>query len=275
MSPLLENPRLYGVLRLCNTLDMANHAGSVVVDDTLGAIRVITLAHHARKNALTPAMLRELQAALPPLSASPTQPIRAVILEGAAGTFSSGFDLTALTEDERRRGVDPITPAADAIAACPVPVIAAVDGHCYGGAVEICAACVISVADVDSRFAVPAVRLGLVYPEGGLRRLRLRLGRAAERVLLVGTGFGAEDALRWGLIHDVVADARAHARALAEAIAAAAPLAIAGTLQALKAIDDGRPDDVVRARQAALDSADLLEGIAAAQQKRPPIFGGL
>jgi enoyl-CoA hydratase/carnithine racemase len=254
---------------------MANTAGSVLVDDTLGAIRVITLAHHARRNALTPDMLRALQQALPNTPASPNQPIRAVIIEGAAGTFSSGFDLTALTDDERARGVDPITPAADAIATCPVPVIAAVDGHCHGGAVELCAACVISIADTDTRFSVPAVRLGLVYPAGGLRRLRHRLGRAAERVLLPGTSFSAHDARTWGLIHDVVDDARTAARVLATAIAGAAPLAVSGTLQALRAIDEGRPADVDAARQAALHSADLLEGIAAAQQKRPPNFGGL
>ena len=75
------------------------------------------------------------------MTAAPTQPIRVVVLEGEGGVFSAGFDLEALDDAERARGVDPITPAADAIASCAVPVIAAIDGHCHGGAVELCAAC--------------------------------------------------------------------------------------------------------------------------------------
>ncbi|HEY1098757.1 MAG TPA: enoyl-CoA hydratase/isomerase family protein, partial [Myxococcota bacterium] len=177
----------------------------IVVDDTV--VRVLTLDHVARRNALTPELLAAIPAALPSSSASPTQPIRAVILEGAASTFSSGFDLRAI-DGEKHTGVDPITVAADAIAACPVPVVAAVEGACRGGAVELLAACHVRVAAADATFAVPAVHLGLVYPTSGLRRFRRVLGAAAERVLLVGRAFSAADARGWGLVHDVVADAR-------------------------------------------------------------------
>jgi 2-(1,2-epoxy-1,2-dihydrophenyl)acetyl-CoA isomerase len=218
-----------------------------------GPVRVITLVQPSRRNALTPAMLGVLTRALPTGSASLDQPLRVVILEGAGGVFSAGFDLDALDEAERARGVDPMTAAADAIAACPVPVIAAVDGHCHGGAVELCAACPIVVAAPDTR---------------------RRLGAAAERVLLTGAAFSADDARAWGLVHEVVDDARAAARQLADAIAAAAPIAVAGTLAALRAVDDGDAEAVAAARVRALASDDFREGLLAWKQKRPPVFGG-
>lgn len=249
---------------------MSDHLS--VVDQ--GAVRILTLTQPARRNALTPSMLTALQGALPTAAASPAQPIRAVIVEGSGGVFSAGFDLGALDDGERARGVDPITPAADAIAACPVPVIAAVDGHCHGGAVELCAACPIVIAQRQTRLSVPAVRLGLVYPAAGLARFRRRLGAAAERVLLTGAPFSADDARAWGLVHDVVDDARAVARQLADSIAQAAPLAVAGTLSALRAVDAGDDDAVSAARARALASDDFREGLLAWKQKRPPVFGG-
>jgi enoyl-CoA hydratase/carnithine racemase len=250
---------------------MAAHVS--VIDS--GPIRTITLCHAAKRNALTHAMLGAVVEALPASPPSSSQPIRVVVLQGEGGVFSSGFFLGAIDDDERARGVDPITPAADAIAACPVPVIAAVDAHCHGGAVELCAACPIVVAHTDTSFSVPAVHLGLVYPAAGLRRFRRRLGHAAERVLLTGTTFSASDARAWGLVHDVVDDVGARAHELASAIARAAPLACAGTLAALRAIDhdDERTEALIaQARAQALDSADLDEALRAWRERRPPTF---
>jgi enoyl-CoA hydratase/carnithine racemase len=196
-----------------------------------------------------------------------------VVLEGAGGTFSSGFDLQALQESEGSQRVDPITPAANALERCAVPVVCAVDGACFGGAVELVAACAIRVASTTTTFCVPAARLGLVYPAGGLRRLRRTLGRNTERVLVVATPFSGPQALAWGLVHDVVDDARAHARMLARAIAANAPIAVRGTLEALHVIDDDGADDAIEAiRDRALQSEDLLEGVRAQKEKRPPQF---
>lgn len=248
-------------LRIFN--DDASNPGVVV--------RTITLQNPTKKNALTPSMLAELQQAL-------RQPnddgVRAIVLCGAGDTFSSGFDLSALDDDERARGVDPITAAADAIEASDVPVVVAVDGSCYGGAVEVCCAAAVRVASTSARFCVPAVKLGLVYPAGGLARLRRTLGRNSERVLLTGLPFSADDARAWGLIHDVVDDARSHARAIARAIADAAPIAVRGTVRALRAIDRDDAASVEEARAAALNSEDLVEGVVAAREKRPPKFQG-
>ncbi|MDP2344602.1 MAG: enoyl-CoA hydratase/isomerase family protein [Deltaproteobacteria bacterium] len=250
-----------------------------VIEDGV-VVRVVTLAQPAKKNALTPAMLKQLIEALPKTSSSSsTQPVRVVVLEGAGATFSSGFDLSALHDDDddgaRARRVDPITPAANALQRCPVPVVCAVDGACFGGAVELVAACAVRVASTSTTFCIPATRLGLVYPAAGLRRLRMTLGRNAERVLVVGAPFTAAQALGWGLVHDVVDDARAHARSLARTIAGNAPIAVSGTLEALGIVDDDGDDDAIEAiRDRALQSDDLIEGVRAQKEKRPPKFGG-
>lgn len=234
-------------------------------------VRVLTLSQPKKKNALTPAMLSSLQTAVASARAAGA---RAIVLEGDGGTFSSGFDLQALNDDERARGVDPITAAANAIEASDVPVVVAVDGSCFGGAVELCCAAAVRVCSTTTTFCVPAVKLGLVYPAGGLTRFRRALGRNAERVLLPGLPFGSDEARAWGVVHDVSDDARAHARAIARAIAAAAPLAVAGTVNALAAIDRGDASAVDAARAAALHSEDLAEGVMAAKEKRAPRFTG-
>lgn len=232
-------------------------------------VRVVTIDNEAKRNALTPSMLTALAAAM-----TVEAPVRAVVLKGTGGVFSAGFDLRSI-DGEHERGVDPIGAAAAAIAGCAVPVLAAVDGACFGGAVELLAACHIRLCAPATTFAVPAVRLGLVYPVGGLRRFRRVLGHNAERVLLSGRPFDAPRAAAWGLVHDVVDNVHDAALAMAVDLAAAAPLAVHGTLQALRAIDAGAHDDVVEAyRSAALASADLREGTRAANEKRPPKFEG-
>jgi enoyl-CoA hydratase/carnithine racemase len=241
-----------------------------VLDDGV-LIRTLTLSHPEKRGALTRPLLAALVDAI---AAAADDDVRALVLVGAGGSFSSGFDLTSLDDHEQARGVDPITDAATAICASAVPVVVAVDGVCYGGAVELACAAAVRVAARTARFCVPAVKLGLVYPAGGLRLFRRTLGRNAERVLLTGAPFSADDARAWGLVHDVVDDARAHAARIAADIARAAPLAVRGTARALAAIDVDDDATVDAVRAAALASADLAEGVAAAQTKRAPKFRG-
>lgn len=255
-----------------------------VVDD--GAVRTVLIEHPPKRNALTRPMLEELARVFGEVSADPAaEGPRVMLLRGApeGHAFSSGFDLSAITPEERERGLDPIQPAADAIEACPVPVVACAEGAVFGGAVEILCACHIRVGASRLKLGMPPARLGLIYSTTGLRRLLRALPPAQVlRLLLTGHPLDGPEALRVGLLDELADDAAGRAREIAEAIAQNAPLAVRGTLDAvrrLKACEQGElsaedAQALADARHAALSSEDLLEGVAAMAEKRPPVFRG-
>ena len=251
--------------------------GQVHIHDD-GAVRVVTLSHPEKKNALTLDMLAELSPAFRATDAHP----RALVLVGdpAGAAFSAGFDLSAI-DGAKAGGLDPIDAPAQAIARCPVPVIAAIDGPCMGGALDLAAACTLRVASPRARLRMPATRLGLVYGSAGLGRMIAAFGRQQTLRLFLTAETVSGDALRARGLVDVLDDAPLDAaRALADAIAAGAPLAVRGTLQAVRVlsrpaqISVAQADLLRRARRRALHSADLARGLDAIAQKRPPRFEG-
>lgn len=255
----------------------------LVEDD--GPVRVLTLSNPTKRNALTRALLDELRAALPAGPASDEQPIRAVILRGdpEGKCFSAGYDISAIDEAEKDAGLDPIQAPADALEACPVPVVAAIEDACMGGAFEIAMACTLRIAATSAKLAMPPARLGLVYSARGLARfLRAASPSTVQRLFLTGERLGGAEAQRKGLVDLAVESGGAldEARAIAQQIAHNAPLAVSGLLDAIRrASRPGGPTpedlasiDAARARTVA--SADLAEGVAAFLQKRSPVFHG-
>ena len=167
--------------------------------------------------------------------------------------FSAGLDLgdrpadelpAFLQEGERRLGR-----AAAAVAACPVPVIGVLNGAAFGGALEIAIACDWRIARRGALLGMPAARLGVVYAAEGLRRFVAAMGPArTRRLFLTGTPVDADEALRIGLVDEVVPEAELWdaARGAAAEVARAAPLAVAGTRAIVRALEDGAPPDAVR-----------------------------
>lgn len=257
--------------------------GVLVEDD--GPLRLVSISNPSRRNALTRELLDELVRALPCESASERQPIRCVILSGdpAGGAFSSGYDIGRIDDEERAQGLDPIRLPADAIEECPVPVVAAIEGACMGGALEVAMACTLRVASTRAKFAMPPARLGLVYSATGLARfLRATSASQAQRLFLTGDTLSADEASGVGLVDVLAADgqARARARELAATIAANAPLAVSGLLDAIRRIARGNgptAEDLAAihaARERTIRSEDLREGVAAFVEKRPARFQG-
>jgi enoyl-CoA hydratase/carnithine racemase len=245
-----------------------------------GPVATVTLNRPERINAVTLAMWRELGALFRGFADDAA--VRAVVLTGAGGHFSSGADIS---EFDRVRGTAEASAdyeaagdaAGEAIMALPKPVIAAVSGSCVGGGLALAMACDLRIAGPTAKFGIPAARLGIVYGPLDTRNLLSLVGLAnAKRILFAGARFDAAAAERMGLIDEVAPDPRAAAEALGAEMAANAPLSLAGAKAILRMLAEGREDGT--AIQALMDgaaaSADYAEGRAAFAAKRPPVFTG-
>ena len=248
-----------------------------------GHVATLTLNRPAARNALDRRTAAELVRALETLA--DREELRAVVVTGAGErAFSAGADLVerrSLTPAERTAHTAAINAAADALAALPIPTIAAVRGYALAGGAELAIACDLRVAATDAVFGFPEVRIGIFPGAGGVVRLPRLIGLGAARdLLLTGRRIDAEEALRIGLADRLVepAEMLSAARALAAEIAANAPLAVRAVKRAL-AESAGLPETeahavVGRHRQALDATADYAEGLAAWAERRPPVFRG-
>jgi enoyl-CoA hydratase len=169
-----------------------------------------------------------------------------------------------------------------AVADCRKPVIAAVQGRCIGGGVDLISACDIRFASADASFSVREVKVGIVADLGSLQRLPAIIGDGHLRELaMTGKDVDATRAERIGLVNEVVADAEAvlaAAHACAAEIAANPPLVVQG----IKAVlEDERADRVAGGlryvgawNSAFMASEDLGEAVTAVLSRREPVFRG-
>lgn len=216
---------------------MTDEAGLRIADD--GAVRLLTLDRPEARNALDSALRRALTRALRAAEADPE--VRAVVLTGTDPAFCAGLDLREVMAagsyvPER------VNPAQQA-RACRTPVIAAVNGACYTGALEVALSCAFLVASERARFADTHVRIGLIAGWGGSALLPAAVGvRRARQLMLTGEPIDAATALQWGLVNEVVAHERLLPRALeiARAVAAADPHPVRTTMTLLAA-GEGAP----------------------------------
>lgn len=223
-----------------------------------GATGVITLNRPARRNALRMDGWRALAGAVRAFGDDPD--VRAIVLRGAGEeAFSAGADLEefAALRGEPQGAADYHAAFADALAAIGAvgqPVIAMIHGHCVGGGCALAVACDLRLADERARFAIPATRLGVILGPDQLRALHDLVGGAATRdILLAGRTLGAAEALRVGLVNEVVPAADLHdaALALAGRIAGYAPVALAATKDLLARLARGESDADLAAAHAA------------------------
>ena len=228
----------------------------------------VTFENPRRRNALSRPLLWALGRAVGDAGAGD---VRAVVLAGAGDAFSAGADLAELSGTVDDRAVDDaIEDAAASIRDCAVPVIAAVEGPCIGGALEVALSCDVIVAAQGASFALPATHLGLLYNPCAVARLRLRLSPVALRwLLLLGEPVDAATGAVMGLVARVVRNgtARTEARALAERVSARSPPAVAATRKLLDELERGsaRLDEWDRERLHILDSTERRERVEQAK----------
>ncbi|MGW5239225.1 enoyl-CoA hydratase/isomerase family protein [Monashia sp. NPDC004114] len=253
--------------------------------DQQGATLVLTLNRPEAMNAIDPDMAVALRAAW--RRASDDDEIRVVILTGAGErAFCAGADLKrtpppprsfAQTHLNREVTVTAVTPPADFVK----PVVAAVNGIAVGGGFELVLATDIQIAATSARFGLTEARIGSLPGAGGTQRLARRVPMGiAQRWLLTGEVFGADTALRYGLVSELVDGDQLLPRAveIAESVAANAPLAVRAGKRALYAAQDQSLAQGLEYEQllwgVLRDTEDRLEGRAAFAEKRPPRYEG-
>jgi crotonobetainyl-CoA hydratase len=211
--------------------------------------------------------------------------VRALVVTGA-GTraFCAGADLNeerALTPATVQAFLDADEALFSALSDYPGGVVAAVNGHAYGGGFELALACDILVAAEDATFGLPEPRVGLMAAAGGVHRLPRHLPyHLAMGMLLTGRRMTAAEALQHGLVNEVVprAELLAAARRWAESILECSPLSIRATKEAANRGLDMRLEDALGAvlpgQTAMIASEDFVEGPKAFAQKRKPEWKG-
>jgi enoyl-CoA hydratase len=243
-----------------------------------GAVQVITINRPEARNALNAAVAAGVRDAVDELDAAAE--LRAGVLTGAGGTFSSGMDLKAFLNGEvpsfPGRGLCGITQTPPR-----KPLVGAAEGWALAGGFELLLACDLVVAGASARFGVPEVKRGLVAAAGGALLLAQRVPRAlALEMLLTGDPVDAARAAEIGLVNRVVADGQAVAAAieLAERIAANGPLALIATKQIAYGGGDWpaeqRWEQMAALMAPVFVSEDAREGARAFAEKRPPQWQG-
>lgn len=241
-----------------------------------GAVARLTLDSPHNRNALSSVLVEQLRAGLRRAADDPA--VRAIVLGHTGGTFCAGADLSEATNDDPRTAMkDRTTELAAllrAIVECPVPVIAAVDGHVRAGGMGLVGACDIAIAGTRSTFALTEVRIGVAPAVISLTLLPKMTPRAAARYYLTGETFTARQAAEIGLITEATDDIDTAVDAVTSALAKGSPQGLAASkAYTTEAVLAGFDRDAARfAEQSArlFDSDEAREGMLAFLEKRPP-----
>jgi enoyl-CoA hydratase/carnithine racemase len=259
-------------------------AGELLLDRPADGVLRLTISNPAKRNALDQAILDAIAAVL-----SDVESARVVLLTGAGGMFSSGYDIGDIPEDVFAQEAEalvahPFTAAIDALDACEIPTVAALPGHTIGGGLELALACDLRVAVDGILLGMPPAKLGLVYSHTGLRRFLNAIGAPRTRELfLTAHNIDARTALTWGLVNEVVgvSDLESVALDLAQDLAANAPLSVRGNKRVIRELlaAEGHLDpdverELIELRAASFQSEDMREGVRAFGEKRPARWKG-
>lgn len=262
--------------------------GKLLLDEPAEAVVRLTISNPAKRNALDHPILDAISETLAELAA-PESSARCVIVTGADGMFSAGYDIGEIPDAEFEQRAEalvahPFTEAIEALEAFPYPTVAALPGHTIGGGLELALSCDLRVARDQIKLGMPPAKLGLVYSHTGLRRFIDAIGAARTRELfLLGSYIDAQTALAWGLVNRVAPEQEVESVTLAIAaeLAGNAPLSQIGNKRVIESLLRERaqlPEDVeqelIELRRASFASNDMREGMRAFAEKRAPRWRG-
>jgi enoyl-CoA hydratase/carnithine racemase len=262
--------------------------GKLLIDQPSAGVLRLTISNPAKRNALDHPILDAITRTL--TESVPTDSeVRCVVVTGAHGMFSAGYDIGEIPDDEfearaERLVAHPFTQAIEALEAFPRPTLAMLPGHTIGGGLELALACDLRVAAEGILLGMPPAKLGLVYSHTGLRRFIDSIGAARTRELfLLGRYIDADTALAWGLVNRVASPTELEPTALDLAVemASNAPLAqegnkrvIAALLGAQAELEETVEEDLLKLRRESFASLDMREGVRAFAEKRPARWRG-
>jgi enoyl-CoA hydratase/carnithine racemase len=262
--------------------------GKLLIDEPAAGVMRLTISNPAKRNALDHPILDAITATLEDLS-SPKSGARCVLVTGAHGMFSAGYDIGEIPDEDfeeraERLVAHPFTQAIDALEAFPYPTLAALPGHTIGGGLELALSCDLRVAQEGIKLGMPPAKLGLVYSHTGLRRFIDAIGVPRTReMFLLGSYIDVTVALSWGLVNRIAPAEELEALALdlAGQLAGNAPLAQTGNKRVIAALlraESRLPQDVeqelIELRRASFASQDLREGMRAFAERRIPSWRG-
>ncbi len=260
--------------------------GKLLLDHPAEAVARLRISNPERRNTLDHEVLDALAETLPRLDRGIET--RCVMIVGAPPVFSAGYDLASIPAETFERDAEalvahPFHDAMEALASFPWPTIAAINGHCLGGGLELAMTCDLRICAAGAKLGMPPAKLGLVYGHTGLRKFLDTVGLARTKELfLTGRNFEAGKAEQMGLVHEVIDDDRLEetAVALAAEVASNAPISMKGNkhaidlLNACPVLSDQQEAGLVALRESCFSSEDFREGIEAFMEKRKPEWKG-
>lgn len=259
--------------------------GELLHDAPADGVLRLQISNPEKRGALDHAILDAIAAA----AADPPDGVRCLVLTGSGRHFSSGYDIGDIPEDvfaveAEKLVAHPFTGALEALDACDLPVVCAINGPAIGGGLELALACDLRIAAHGTQFGMPPAKLGLVYSHTGIRRFIDVIGAARARELfLVGRRISAATALDWGLVNDVVGPDALESASLdwATELANNAPLSVRGNkrvfrelLRAEGSLAEQVQRELIALREACFSSEDMREGVRAFAEKREARWRG-
>lgn len=257
-------------------------------------VGMLWLDRPEKRNAMSRDLWQSLPRAIDALLSDPE--VRVIVLAGRGKSFCVGLDLTdammgeggshpsrAVANLAQMEVTTAFQEAITAVADCPVPVIAAIHGHCLGGGIDLITACDVRLASADAIFSVRETRIGIVADVGTLQRLPkvIPAGQVAE-LAYTGKDIDAARAEKIGLVNDVYPDldqTLSAARSMAGEIAGNSPMAVRGTKFVLNKSENLTTEQSLLLNglwtmATSLQSNDLREAVAAFMERRPANFTG-
>jgi len=260
--------------------------GKLLLDRPAEAVARLTISNPDRRNALDHEILDAIAETIPQLDRGIET--RCVLVTGAPPIFSAGYDIAGIPEQSFERDAEalvahPFHAAMEAIARHPWPTVAAINGHCLGGGLELAITCDLRICAAGAKLGMPPAKLGLIYGHTGLRKFLDVVGLARTKELfLTGRNLEAARAEAIGLVNEAVADEELEqeAVALAAAVAENAPLSMRGNKHAIDLLNasaeltEQQEAGLVALRESCFASEDFREGIRAFAEKRRPQWTG-